>query len=316
MVDIIYSLLKNKNCLQFQKRLYNIVNNDELLTRINRKHNISYIIENEIIIISNDFLNFHKSYFDEYDTSSIFLIQKTFLSLVSQTYHNKYIQSLKEEDEKYTIYIKNLNKMNMNWNEIFKLEIEYIFKDRKDDEHIKEINKFKNNFYFYQSSQSKLNSIMELFKFFNLYNLDKDKDKENVLNFTINIITYIIIKLKLYKVYSNIMFIKNFIFLRILTTEEYLYLLIFEKSLENIMILHSKYTSFNENNNECCLEKYDSEQEKLINNHSLLNYDYKILKNKCFESNFKNLNLNEIIGLYNDFKIILKTIESIKYELK
>lgn len=311
MVDIIYSLLKNKNCLQFQKRLYNIVNNEEILSRIDRKQNISYIIENEIILISNDFLNFHKSYFDEYDTSSLFLIQKTFLSLVSKTYHNKFIQSFKEEDEKYSIYIKDLNKININWNE----EIKYIFKDKKDDEHIKEINKFKNNFYFYQSSQSKLNSITELFKFFNLYNLDKEKD--NLLNFTINIITYIIIKLKLYKIYSNIMFIKNFIFLRILTTEEYLYLLIFEKSLENIKILHSKYISYNENNNEYCLEKHlDSEQENIINNHSLLNYDYKILKNKCFQSNFKDLNFNEIIGLYNDFKIILKTIESIKYELK
>lgn len=310
MVDIIYSLLKNKNCLQFQKRLYNIVNNEEILSRIDRKQNISYIIENEIILISNDFLNFHKSYFDEYDTSSLFLIQKTFLSLVSKTYHNKFIQSFKEEDEKYSIYIKDLNKININWNE----EIKYIFKDKKDDEHIKEINKFKNNFYFYQSSQSKLNSITELFKFFNLYNLDKEKD--NLLNFTINIITYIIIKLKLYKIYSNIMFIKNFIFLRILTTEEYLYLLIFEKSLENIKILHSKYISYNENNNECLEKHLDSEQENIINNHSLLNYDYKILKNKCFQSNFKDLNFNEIIGLYNDFKIILKTIESIKYELK
>lgn len=111
------------------------------------------------------------------------------------------------------------------------------------------INKFKNDFYHYQSARDKLTSINSLF-----YNIKQQILKiDSYINFNNTkelrrLLSYVLIKGNINRIFSNLQFIKTFKLISSMTSQETYFLNILFNSVKRLKLkLHKHYTSISAN---------------------------------------------------------------------
>ena len=110
----VFLLLKEKRAYQLQKKLYNFVNDRFIISKIQNKEDIVYLVDKEIQELTNEFSHTFKID-TEYEYSNMLTIQNCFESIISKSLHNNFILSYEKEDAYLSLVILNTNnKINEN----------------------------------------------------------------------------------------------------------------------------------------------------------------------------------------------------------
>lgn len=320
----IFMLIRDKKSFNIQKDIYEFINNSDISEKIEKKQEFNKLIDLKILDLSAELAKLHKMEVK----SNLALnesILKAFESLISKSFHNTFITTYEQEDIQLNSLILrvkeiltvnnltledfmriNVNKMSSEKNsDLLNLQSQgninqVDYENQLDKAKIlnKIIKKFKEDLYFYQSSNEKLICINSLFKklreeIFEVSSLTQVSAKS-----IRRLLSYIIVKGEISRLYSNLLFIINFKLSSLMSSYEVYFIHLLMTSLKRLRIKVNKYH-----------QESSIENKKLVNTTSLFTEDDTLdkisqsmrLENSLDQSVSHNLN-NEKIRTDKSYK--------------
>lgn len=284
----IFMLIRDKKSFNIQKDIYEFINNSDISEKIEKKQEFNKLIDLKILDLSAELAKLHKMEVK----SNLALnesILKAFESLISKSFHNTFITTYEQEDIQLNSLILrvkeiltvnnltledfmriNVNKMSSEKNsDLLNLQSQgninqVDYENQLDKAKIlnKIIKKFKEDLYFYQSSNEKLICINSLFKklreeIFEVSSLTQVSAKS-----IRRLLSYIIVKGEISRLYSNLLFIINFKLSSLMSSYEVYFIHLLMTSLKRLRIKVNKYH-----------QESSIENKKLVNTTSLFTED-------------------------------------------
>lgn len=284
----IFMLIRDKKSFNIQKDIYEFINNSDISEKIEKKQEFNKLIDLKILDLSAELAKLHKMEVK----SNLALnesILKAFESLISKSFHNTFITTYEQEDIQLNSLILrvkeiltvnnltledfmriNVNKMSSEKNsDLLNLQSQgninqVDYENQLDKAKIlnKIIKKFKEDLYFYQGSNEKLICINSLFKklreeIFEVSSLTQVSSKS-----IRRLLSYIIVKGEISRLYSNLLFIINFKLSSLMSSYEVYFIHLLMTSLKRLRIKVNKYH-----------QESSIENKKLVNTTSLFTED-------------------------------------------
>lgn len=263
----ILALIRDKKSFNIQKDLYDFINNSDISEKIEKKQEINKLIDLKILDLTADLAKLHKI-----EIKSNLLVNesilKAFESLISKSFHNSFINLYQQDDIRLNSLILrvkeiitlnnltledfmrvNVNKINNDKNiDLLNLQeqgninqVDYENQLDKTKIMNKIIKKFKEDLYFYQGANEKLICINTLFKSLREEIFEVSSLSQVNIKLIRRILSYIIVKGEISRLYSNLLFIMNFKLSSIMSSFEAYYLQLLMTSLKRLRIKVNKY---------------------------------------------------------------------------